>query len=123
MDTRSKILSPADALEIQARPIAIVTGTFDVLRAAHARELEAVRLKSGDAALLVVVLPGCGELLSQRARAELVAALRVVDYVVAARHEESETLIRSIQADYLFRMEAADEQRLQELRGRLRERL
>ena len=33
---------------------------------------------------LVVVLPLAGELLPQRARAELVAALRMVDYVVTA---------------------------------------
>ena len=77
MDTRSKILTPAAALALRERPFAIVTGTFDVLRAAHACELEEAR--TGAARLLVVVLPRAGELLPQRARAEMVAALRIVD--------------------------------------------
>ena len=51
-----------------------MTGTFDVLVAAHARELEEAR--TGASALLVVVLPVAGELLSQRARTELVAGLQ-----------------------------------------------
>ena len=84
MDTRSKILTAGAVLAIPQRPIAIVTGTFDVLRAEHARELEEARMGTGVAVLLVIVLPRAGEVLPQRARAELVAALRVVDYVVPA---------------------------------------
>jgi bifunctional ADP-heptose synthase (sugar kinase/adenylyltransferase) len=120
VDTRSKILTPAAALQIRERPIAIVTGTFDVLRAAHARELADAR--TGAARLLVAVLPRAGELLAQRARAELVAALSVVDYVVAASIEEMEGLIRALQPTCLIRMEEGDEGRLRELRELIRSR-
>ena len=120
MDTRSKILTPAAALEIPARPLAIVTGTFDVLRAGHARELEQVRHGTGAAALLVMVLPRAGEILPQRARAELVAALRAVDYVVAAGSLESDPLIHALQPAHLVRLEEADERRSRQLRDRVR---
>ena len=74
MDTRSKILSVAAALELRP-PVALVTGYFDVLRVGDARELARVRHHP----LLVVVLPLGGDILPPRARAEMVAALRVVD--------------------------------------------
>jgi len=115
VDTRSKILTPAAALAISARPIAIVTGTFDVLRAEHARELEEARFRSGAAALLVVVQPRAGEVLPQRARAELVAALRAVDYVVAGEASELEGLIRTLEPVHVVRLEEADERRFRQL--------
>jgi glycerol-3-phosphate cytidylyltransferase-like family protein len=117
VDTRSKILTPAAALRIPARPIAIVTGTFDVLRAEHAREIEEAR--TGAAALLAIVLPRAGELLPQRARAELVAALRAVDYVVAAGPEELEALIHGLEPARIVRLEGADDRRLQQLREQI----
>ncbi|HEV3200365.1 MAG TPA: hypothetical protein VGZ73_20815 [Bryobacteraceae bacterium] len=123
MDTRSKILTPAAAVAVSARPIAIVTGTFDVLRAEHARELEHARLGSGVAALLVVVLPRAGEVLPQPARAELVAALRVVDYVVAAGTEELEGLISALEPVSVVRFEEADERRVRELREQIQARV
>jgi bifunctional ADP-heptose synthase (sugar kinase/adenylyltransferase) len=82
VDTRSKILTLAGVLAVSPRPLVIVTGYFDVLRAAHVREIQRARDSAGAAALLAMVLPRPGELLPQRARAELVAALRSVDYVV-----------------------------------------
>ena len=110
MDTRSKILTPAAALRIPARPIAIVTGTFDVLRAEHARELEEAR--TGAAALLAIVLPRAGELLPQRARA--------VDYVVAAAGPaELEALIHGLEPARIVRLEGADDRRLQQLREQI----
>ena len=78
MDTRSKILN-ADAAP---RACTVVTGAFDVLLAADARELAEIRASHPNRPLLVVVLPLPAPLLPQRARAELVAALRMVDYVV-----------------------------------------
>jgi bifunctional ADP-heptose synthase (sugar kinase/adenylyltransferase) len=116
VDTRSKILTAAAALEIAVRPLAIVTGTFDVLRAEHARELQKVRNGTGAAAVLAVVLPRAGELLSQRARAELVAALSTVDLVVVvAGPGELDGLIRGLQPAHLIRLEEHDERRLQQL--------
>ncbi len=114
MDTRSKILTLAAALEIGERPITIVIGTFDVLRAAHARELEEAR--TGAARLLVVVLPRAVELLPQRARAELIAALRVVDYVVPAGPNEVDALIHALAPTQVVRLEEADEFRCRQLR-------
>jgi glycerol-3-phosphate cytidylyltransferase-like family protein len=119
VDTRSKILTFAAALEIAARPIAIVTGTFDVLRAAHARELEEARHWPGVAAVLVAVLPRADELLPHRARAELVAALRTVDYVVAAAPAELEALIQALEPAHVVRLEEADERRRRQLREQI----
>src|ERR1700686_4476056 len=72
VDTRSKLLTSADSLP---RPITLVAGYFDVLRAAHAGEMQKVRDRTGSRPLVVVVLPCRRELLSQKARAEVVAAI------------------------------------------------
>ena len=82
MDTRNKIVT---SLPEVAAPVVVVTGTFDVLRAEHARELEIAR--AGAATLVAVVLPSAAGLLSARERAEMVAALRLVDYVMIADNE------------------------------------
>ena len=118
MDTRNKILTAAAALAIP-RPFAIVTGTFDVLRAEHARELQEARSRSGAARLLVIVLPRSSELLPQCARAELVAALRVVDYVVASGPLELEGILNALEPIHLVRLEEADELRSRQLREQI----
>jgi len=110
MDTRSKILTLAAALELRP-PVAIATGYFDVLRVGDARELARVRHHP----LLVVVLPLGGEILSQRARAELVAALRVVDYVVTADDGDVERLVTGLRPLEFVRLEAAEARRASEL--------
>jgi len=89
------------------------TGYFDVLRAEHVRELR--ELKETRALLLVVILPLEGELLGQRPRAELVAALRMVDYVVAAEHGEAEALLDALKPVRVARMETADARRVRQL--------
>ena len=86
MDTRAKILDPAAAAQKAAearragKTVKLATGTFDPLLAAHARWLREI---AGEGAVLFVAV---GEparpLLPQAARAELVAALGMVDYVV-----------------------------------------
>lgn len=118
MDTRSKILTAPAALEITARPIAIFTGTFDVLRAGHVRALEAAHAPEGGA-LLVVVLPRAGELLPQCARAELVASLRMVDYVVAGSPVELDALIDGLDPIDVVSLEEAEERLWLELRERV----
>ena len=110
MDTRSKILTLAAALELRP-PVAIATGYFDVLRVGDAHELARVRHHP----LLVVVLPLGGEILSQRARAELVAALRVVDYVVTADDGDVERLVTGLRPLEFVRLEAAEARRASEL--------
>ena len=112
MDTRSKILTSADSLP---RPITLVAGYFDVLRAAHAGERQKVRDRTGGRPLVVVVLTCRGELLSQRARAELVAAIRVVDYVLIADNEELHRLIERLNPAEVVRLEEADRRRTRRL--------
>jgi hypothetical protein len=110
MDTRSKILTLAAALELRPAP-AIATGYFDVLRAEDARDFGRVRHHP----LLVVVLPLANQILSQRARAELVAALRVVDYVVTADYGDVERLIDGLRPVEFVRLEEADARRASQL--------
>jgi bifunctional ADP-heptose synthase (sugar kinase/adenylyltransferase) len=115
MDTRSKILTLAEAASL-AGPLAMVTGYFDVLRAAHIRDLDRVRRREHGAKLLAVVLPAPGEILPQRARAELVAALRVIDYVVIADEAAACRLAHSLEPVEIVHLEAADARRARELK-------
>src|SRR5664280_116114 len=99
MDTRSKIVNP----EAAPRACTVVTGAFDVVLAADARELAEIRARHGGQPLLVVVLPLAGPLLPERARAELVAALRMVDYVVTANDAAPDALLAALEPAHLVR--------------------
>jgi len=114
VDTRSKILTTEAARRIAA-PVTVVTGFFDVLRAEHARSLREAREAGLSHPLLVVVLPLDGALFGQRARAELVAGLRVVDYAVAADREDAAALIDFLRPAHLVRLEEADARRVRQL--------
>ena len=127
MDTRSKILTAAEARQI-AGPVALVTSYFDVLRGECVRELEAFAAKAGGGQsqaprLLAAALPLEGALLEQRARAELVAGLRVVDYVIAASEGEVEELIEALKPLRVARLEAEHIRLSRELRERVHNRL
>lgn len=91
-------------------PLVLVAGWFDVLRAADARELE-----QAGRPLLVVVLPHADETLAAAARAEMVAAIRVVDYVVTADHDALEGLIERLQPATVARLEAVHADRARRL--------
>jgi bifunctional ADP-heptose synthase (sugar kinase/adenylyltransferase) len=119
MDTRSKILTP-DAARALAGPLVVVTGYFDVLRAEHARELAAIRRRSGVRTLLVLVLPFASEVLDIRARARMVAALRVVDYVVVADELDSGALLEALSPQTTIHLEADDARRNREIAERIR---
>ena len=93
MDTRSKIVTAGTLPDV--RPVA-VTGYFDVLTADLIRELRAIRAREPEAPLAAVVLPGGDSLLQQRARAELMAAVAVIDYVMIAETEDLEALLASM---------------------------
>jgi hypothetical protein len=80
VDTRSKIVDGAAASRLAAAGAFVVSGYFDPLTAAHARRL--AELKQEDAPLLVAIAKHGDEILPARGRAELVAALAVVNYVV-----------------------------------------
>lgn len=111
MDTRNKILSCEQALAA-ARGMAVAAGTFDVLLTAHARRLREVRNHTG---LLVVVLDADGPLLPLRARAEMVAALHMVDYVVTA-HEYPEEWLARLGTGCVVRLESEHRRQLIQLR-------
>jgi len=120
MDTRNKILTlpaePALALSLApARPLVMVTGWFDVLRAAHARQLQEVRQRTGAATLMAVVLPNPDEVLAQRARAELVAGLRVIDYVLTPDYADVDRIAEALQPSAVVRLEEDDARRIREL--------
>jgi hypothetical protein len=115
MDTRTKILTA----ETAPRACIVVTGAFDPVLAEDARELAEIRASHPDGPLLVVVLPLPGELLPGRARAELVAALRMVDYVVTAPHAATaaatDALLATLEPRHLVRLEGAQAARKRQL--------
>lgn len=122
MDTRQKIIPAAAAAERIADwrrrggVVRVVTGYFDVLLADHVRQLRDLAANEDARAVVVVVLlQPCNPILSPTARAELVAALAMVDYVViAAGHDELVTVLTAADTD-IRRMEAHDAERIRQL--------
>jgi bifunctional ADP-heptose synthase (sugar kinase/adenylyltransferase) len=116
MDTRAKILTARSALEAacrvkqEGRKLTVVTGYFDVLLAAHVRDLEVVRMHTGSGCLMVVLLPRAQALLSARARAEIVAGLGMVDFVVTVGDDDLDEFLRRLPADDVISRQAADEE-------------
>ena len=103
VDTRRKIVAAG-----QVPPAAtLVTGYFDVLRVEHVRALQQVRDRTGDRPLVVALLPRQRELFHQRARAEMVAALRMVDYVLIANREGLDGILEGLRPAEFMRLEEA----------------
>ena len=121
MDTRSKILTPA-AARLLPPPLTVATGYFEIPRAELVRELGDARERVAGSALVAVVLPLANGALDQRARAELAAALRMVDYVVIADEADPGALIDSLRPAALVRLEQAEARRKRELREHVRSR-
>ena len=110
MDTREKIVSREGLSDILSehrragRIIVFANGVFDLLHAGHVRYLQAARAE-GD--ILVVAmnsdasakrLKGDGRpILTERARAALVAALAAVSYVVIFDEPDVRALLRELQ--------------------------
>lgn len=119
MDTRHKILTAAAAVEAvramraKGTPVTVVKGYFDPLLAGHARRLAEIAEPGG--VLMAVVMEPERPILPARARAELVAALAVVDYVLPGEAASQ------VEADRIFREEGADLRRTQELVARVRQ--
>jgi hypothetical protein len=121
LDTRNKILTLAAACALR-EPLTIASGTFDILLAEDARELEELRGRNPERALLVAVLPAPSELLSARARAEIAAALRMVDYVVILNDGGLLQLSCAHPDAGLVRLEAAHARRMRQLIEHVRRR-
>src|SRR5579859_5457870 len=112
MNTRSKILPRADLQTLLAqhrasgKQIVLANGCFDILHAGHVRYLEGAR-REGDVLVVAVnsdssvrTLKGPGRpVLPEQARAELVAALSAVDYVVIFDEPDVRSLLRDLHPD------------------------
>ncbi|HXW55279.1 MAG TPA: adenylyltransferase/cytidyltransferase family protein [Candidatus Cybelea sp.] len=112
MDTREKILSREGLQDVlsehrrQGRKIVLANGVFDLLHVGHVRYLQAAR-EEGD--VLVVGInsdsstraqKGEGRpIMTERARAAVVAALAAVDYVVIFDELDVNELMREIHPD------------------------
>jgi len=82
LDTREKIIDAARAAKIASTGATVVSGYFDPMLASHAERLAS--LKEDGRKLLVLIATPDDAILPAAARAELVAGLRVVDYVAVA---------------------------------------
>lgn len=112
MDTREKILSRdglhavIDEHRHAGRKIVFANGVFDLLHAGHVRYLQGARAE-GDVLVVGVnsdastrKLKGEGRpILTERARAALVAALACVNYVVIFDELDVKPLLREFQPD------------------------
>jgi len=116
MDTREKILSRGGLHEVleehrrAGRRIVFAHGVFDVLHAGDVRYLAAARAE-GDRLIVAVHsdagarrLNGEGRpILTERARAVLVAALAAVDHVILVDEMDIKPLLREFQPDVYAR--------------------
>jgi hypothetical protein len=111
LDTRSKIVSA------KAVPpgCTVVVGAFDPLLSGDARELWQIRAAAPLRPLIAIILPLAGELFTLCARSELVAAMRVVDYVITADDTPVDALLDAIRPALVVRLEAAQAERKRQL--------
>ncbi len=123
MDTRSKIASPARAVELAAelrragRAVTAVTGYFDPVRYAAG-----LPEPGAGGALFALVLPSEEELLPQRARAEMAAALRAIYCVVMLEARDPAPLLEALQPSATMRLEDEHARRARELMEHVRRR-
>jgi hypothetical protein len=108
VDTREKILSRGAAVQLlDLRPGArVVTGYFDPLLATHARRLREI----GDR-LIVSVRNSEDCLMPERARAEMVASLACVEFVIpedCLLRVDSQNLVSEENSDLRRRAEFVD---------------
>jgi len=94
-------------------PLRAVTGHFDPLLVEHSRLLR--DFARPGSTLVVVVTANRDPLLSLRARAELVAALSVVDYVFAAEDGRADAILAALAPEAVLRCEQDDQRRTAEL--------
>ena len=119
MDTRAKILDPVKALQVarrlraEGKGLKVIVGHFDPVLAGHARRMSS--LADGSGALMAIVADPPRPILTAPARAELVAELAAVDYVVLPGDAPLEDILAKIEATEVVRAEAADQELTREL--------
>jgi bifunctional ADP-heptose synthase (sugar kinase/adenylyltransferase) len=102
MDTRAKIVDASQISSLLARSssngrrLVVARGWFDVLRASHCRALAEAKA-SGSELVVIVHADGGAQptLLNAAARAQLAAAIAVVDYVVICDGTQARNLAAS----------------------------
>jgi hypothetical protein len=116
VDTRGKIVEPGAAAEAarerrrQGGEVAVATGWFALLDRATVRELASAK---GGALLIAVVMTEPETALDARARAEMAAAVDVIDYVViAGSGMPVERLLAVLEPHAVVRCEAAHRERM-----------
>lgn len=100
---RRELRALGERLRGEGKRIAFANGCFDVLHVGHARYLQAARAEgdvlvvgvNGDAAVRALKGPG-RPLLPAEARAEMVAALEAVDYVVIFEEQNAEAVLTEL---------------------------
>jgi rfaE bifunctional protein nucleotidyltransferase chain/domain len=100
---REEVQALGERLRREGRRVAFANGCFDLLHVGHVRYLEAAR-EEGDVLVVgvnsdraVTALKGAGRpVLPGEARAELVAALAAVDYVVVFDDLTAEDILRDL---------------------------
>ncbi len=100
---RSDVRALGDRLRAAGRRIAFANGCFEILHVGHVRFLQGAK-QQGDVLVVgvnsdrsVAGLKGAGRpLLAEDARAELVAALACVDYVVIFDDPTAEAILRDL---------------------------
>ena len=101
MDTRSKIITRPSPAELAQRlaagteEIAAIRGRFELLQASVVRQIEQSRPDGGGSVVAIVAGddPSDQTLLTERDRAQLVAALGAVDTVVICDEADADALI------------------------------
>jgi bifunctional ADP-heptose synthase (sugar kinase/adenylyltransferase) len=104
LDTRQKIVE-VSRIDRCGKPLIVISGYFDPLHAEHVRLLS--NLASPDECLAVIVSDPERPYLPLRARAELVAALRVVHYVIAVSGDVP-AVVNRLAPDRVIHAEADD---------------
>jgi hypothetical protein len=118
LDTREKIIDLARAVSVATdlrgggTKWKLITGYFDVLTPDHIRGATAL---ANGGSLMAIVLDPQKPLLATRARVELAASLRAVDYVILLGSTGLDQAIRQLQPDEVIRAEADDQQRSKSL--------
>jgi D-beta-D-heptose 7-phosphate kinase/D-beta-D-heptose 1-phosphate adenosyltransferase len=101
----------AAAVRAAGQRVALASGAFDLMHAAHARFLQAARREAG---LLVVAVTSEPALVPESDRALLVAALRAVDHVVVVPAQDVEEVARRLGANAHYRSTGGDSRKLLE---------